>query len=160
MRNMKTKVAVATLVVAGGLIVLPVGFHSSILPSAHAQENSWELRGCRLETLKGGYGLTFHGYGTTGPVPALINAFIPVAGVGVMTFDGSGGLSLSETVSRGGIATPLVASGTYTVNPDCTGSLAAVNAANWNFVIVDHGRHILAINLDQGRVAADDLEKQ
>ena len=160
MRNKKVKVALGILVVAAALAAVQVRFPSSALPKVHAQEGALEDESCSLGALKGGYGLTFHGFGTSGPVPAPINAFIPVAGVGMMTFDGSGNLSLSETVSFGGKVGPLTAPGTYTVNPDCTGSLQAVNAAHLNFVIVHNGREILAINTDQGRVAAVNFEKQ
>ena len=109
MRNMKAKVALGTLVVAAALIALRVGFPNGTLPRVHAQEAAREdeREGCSLETLKGGYGLTFTGLGTNGPVPALSDAFIPVAGVGVVTFDGSGNLSLSETLSFGGKVAPL-----------------------------------------------------
>ena len=162
MRNKKIKVALGTLVVAAALIAVGVGFPSGALPKVHAQEGALQdgRESCSLETLKGGYGLTFHGLGTSGPVPAPIGAFIPVAGVGTVTFDGNGNLSLSETVSFGGKVAPLTTPGTYAVNPDCTGSLQAVNAAHLNFVIVHNGREILAINTDQGRVATDNLEKQ
>lgn len=159
MRNKKVKVALGVLSVAAALAAVQVGFPSGALPRVHAQEVTLEDASCSLGTLQGRYGLTFHGLGTSGPVPAPINAFIPVAGVGMMTFDGNGSLSLSETLSFGGKIAPLTASGTYTVNPDCTGSLQAVNAAHLNFVIVHNGREILAINTDPGRVAADNFEK-
>ena len=158
MRNKKAEAALATVVVATALIAVRVCFPSGTLPKVHAQEG--EDQSCSLETLKGSYGLTFHGLGTSGPVPAPVDAFIPVAGVGTVTFDGSGNLSLFETVSFGGKVAPLTTSGTYTVNPDCTGSLHAVNAAHLNFVVVHKGREILAINTDPGRVATDNLEKQ
>ena len=160
MRNKKVRVALGILVVAAAVAAVQVRFPSGALPKVHAQEGALEDESCSLGALKGRYGLTFHGFGTSGPVPAPINAFIPVAGVGMMTFDGSGNLSLSETVSFGGKVAPLTAVGTYTVNPDCTGSLQAVNATHLNFVIVHNGREILAINTDQGRVAAVNFEKQ
>ena len=162
MQNMKVKVALGTLVVAAALIALRVGFPSGTLPRVHAQEGAREdeREGCSLETLKGGYGLTFTGLGTSETHPVPINFFIPVAGVGTMTFDGSGNLSLSETVSFGGKVGPMITTGKYRVNPDCTGSLEAVGAADWNFVIVHNGKEILAINTIQGRVATVNLVKQ
>ena len=162
MRNMKSKVASGTLVVAAALIALRVGFPSSTLPRAYAQEQAQKNQRptCSLETLDGRYGLTFTGFGTRAPVPAPVGSFIPVAGVGVVTFDGKGSLSLSETVSFGGNVAPLITSGTYTVNPDCTGSLNAINSASLNLVIVNDGKEILAINTLPGRVATDTLVKQ
>jgi hypothetical protein len=110
--------------------------------------------------LRGGYGLIFQGFGTMAPVPALTGAFLPAAGVGVVNFDGSGSLTLTDTVSTGGKVALITTTGTYTVDSDCTGSLNAPGAAAWYFVIVHDGRQILAINTIQGRVAAVNLEKQ
>ena len=75
------------------------------------------------------------GYGTNGAVPAPINAFIPVAGEGLVTFDGYGNLSASETVNLGGRVVPVNLPGTYRVNSDCTGTLTTANA-HLNLVIV------------------------
>ena len=158
MRNRKVEVTVGALVVAAALTIVRVGSPSG---AVHAQEAAMEDgRGtCSIETLKGRYGLAFHGLGTSAPVPAPIGEFIPVAGVGMIIFNGDGTLSLSETVSFGGKVAPLITHGTYTVAPDCTGSLTAVNSAHLNFIIVHNGREILAINTDPGRVAIDNLEK-
>ena len=159
MRNKKVKVALGILAVAALLAVVHAVFPSGAMPRLYAQEGALENESCSLETLKGGYGLTFNSLVTSGPVPAKINAFIPVAGVGTETFDGNGNLSLSETVSFGGQVVPLMTTGTYTVNPDCTGSLQT-SAAHVNFVIVHHGKEIRAISTDQGHVATVNLEKQ
>lgn len=158
MRNKKVEVTLGILVVTAALTIVRVGSPSG---AVHAQESALEdeRESCSLETLKGRYGLAFHGLGTSGPVPAPISEFIPVAGLGMVIFNGNGTLSLSETVSFGGKVAPLITHGTYTVNPNCTGSLEAVGAAHLNFVIVHNGREILAINTDQGRVAIDNLEK-
>jgi len=166
MRHMKTRVVVATLAtlaVAVALTVLRADFPGGTVPRVHAQEDIRE--GCSLETLNGGYGLAFHGFGliTNSAVPAPISAFTPVAGGGIATFDGNGNLSISETVSLGGQILPLTLPGTYTVNPDCTGSLTAgsgFTAVHLNLVIVRNGREILAVNADQGRVAVDNFVKQ
>ena len=148
--------AAATL--TGVVSNLHHGISSGVLAEHRDKEERSER--CDVQTLKGGYGLTFQGFGLRGPVPALIGAFTPAAGVGVINFDGTGGLSLVETTSFGGHIGPLSTTGTYQVNPDCTGSLVAPGAANWNFVIVHDGRQIMAINTIEGRVATVDLEKQ
>ncbi len=132
-----------------------------ILPKVYAQEQE---EGCSLATLNGSYGLTFHGFTTTSAIPAPINAFAPVAGGGIVTFDGEGNLSSSETVSLGGQILSGTFPGTYTVNSNCTGSLTINfgpgSAGHLNFVIVRNGREILAVSTDPGNVAVDDLEKQ
>src|SRR5260370_28022446 len=100
MRNIKATVALATLVAVAAMIGRGDTFPGSTLHKIHAQEV--DLEGCSAATLKGRFGLTFSGYSTIGAVPALIGASIPVAGGGLVTFDGNGNLSASETVNLGG----------------------------------------------------------
>jgi len=157
MKNGKATVVLGTLVAVATAIGLGATFHGGTLPKVHAQEI--DLEGCRAATLNGRYGLTFSGYSTNGAVPAPINAFVPVAGGGLVTFDGNGNLSASETVSLGGKTLPVNLPGTYTVNSDCTGSLTTANA-HLNLVIVRNGREILAVNTDQGHVVVDNFIKQ
>jgi len=154
---MKIRVAVGTLVAVAALIALPATFPGGTLPKVHAQEDA--LQACSAATLNGRYGLTFSGFSTTGAVPAPITAFIPVAGEGLVTFDGNGNLAASETVSLGGLILPVNLPGTYTVNSDCTGSLTTANA-HLNLVIVCNGREILAVNTDQGHVVVDNFIKE
>jgi hypothetical protein len=159
MRNKKIGVALGTLIVAAALIALPLCFPAGTLSSVHGQvqHRDDDREGCSLETLNGRYGLTFHGFAAS---PAPSNTFIPVAGAGIVSFDGRGNLSISETVSFGGQILPLELPGTYTVNSDCTGSLTTGNDVHLNLVIVRDGREILAINADPGRVAVDNFVKQ
>jgi hypothetical protein len=157
MRNIKATVALATLVAVAAIIGLGATVPAGTLPKVHAQEV--DLEGCSAATLHGRYGLTFSGYGTNGAVPAPITAFIPVAGVGLVTFDGNGNLSASETVSNGGSVFPVNLPGNYTVNSDCTGSLTTANA-HLNLVIVRNGREILSVNTQQGRVVVDNFIKE
>jgi len=157
MHNMKTKVVLATLVAVAAMSGLGATFRGSTLPKVHAQEV--DLEGCSAATLNGRFGLTFSGYSTIGAVPALISASIPVAGGGLVTFDGNGNLSASETVNLGGKILSVNLPGTYTVNSDCTGSLTTANA-HLNLVIVRNGREILAVNTDQGHVVVDNFIKE
>jgi hypothetical protein len=159
MRNMKATAALATLVAVAAMISLGATLPEGTLPKVHAQEV--DLEGCSAATLNGRYGLTFHGFSTNSAVlPAPISAFIPVAGGGVVTFDGNGNLSISETVSLGGQILPLTLSGSYTVNTDCTGSITTANGVHLKTVIVRNGREILAVNTDPGRVAVDNFIKE
>ena len=161
MRNMKIRVALGTLVAVAAVIALWSGFPSGTLPKVHAQVEATES--CSLKTLEGRYSISFSGFSTnpTAPpptVPTLINAFIPVAGVGIVTFDGYGNLSDVGTTSSGGVVSPINVLGTYTVNPDCTGSFTTAHA-HLNLVIVRNGREIRALNADQGRVILDNFIK-
>jgi hypothetical protein len=161
MQNKTLGLVLGTVAAACTWVAVPVHSRLGILPSVQAQvTDSEHHERCSVRSLRGGYGLIFQGFGTMAPVPALTGAFLPAAGVGVVNFDGSGSLTLTDTVSSGGKVALLTTTGTYTVDSDCTGSLNAPGAAAWNFVIVHDGGQILAINTIQGRVAAVNLEKQ
>jgi hypothetical protein len=157
MRKINATVALATLVVVAAIIGLGATVPAGTLPKVHAQEV--DLEGCSAATLNGRYGLTFGGYSTNGAVPAPISAFVPVAGGGLVTFDGNGNLSASETVNSGGLVVPVNVTGTYTVNSDCTGTFTT-SRAHLNLVIVRNGREILAVNTDPGHVAVDNFIKE
>ena len=88
-------------------------FVLSMAPLAHAQQ-------CSLAGAAGTYGFT--GTGTlllpTGPVP--------VAAIGKITLNADGSVSGTEARSIGGVfADETIGPGTWTVNPDCTGTLTA-----------------------------------
>jgi len=74
---------------------------------------------CTMAGRAGEYGYTWTGtmFFPTGAVP--------VAAVGRGTFDEEGNFEATQTVSRGGTISPLTVKGTYTVNPDCTGTITA-----------------------------------
>jgi hypothetical protein len=156
MRNMKTKVVLATLVAVAAMIGLGATFPGGTLTKVHAQEEA--LEACSAATLNGTYALTFSGFTTRGSVAAAINNFTPVAGGGLVTFDGDGNLSASETVSVGGLVNPVNTTGTYTVNSDCTGTFTTPHA-HLNLVL-RKGREIQAVNTDPGNVVLDDFIKQ
>ncbi len=147
---------------AVGLVLLGTKHPSGIVPKVYAAE---EEKGCSLATLNGSYGFAGDGFITSGPVPASISAFTPVATVGVDTFDGAGHLSGSITVSFGGAIFSSPLSGTYTVNPDCTGS-ATVTETNsgfvihLSFVIVDHRMQLRNLDTDSGTVSFATAVKQ
>jgi hypothetical protein len=72
---------------------------------------------CSLARVAGNYGFT-----TNGAIPTLG----PFAAVGHVTFDASGHFDGAQTTSFAGTIFDETVSGTFTVNPDCTGS-AIVN---------------------------------
>src|SRR5712692_1623986 len=76
---------------------------------------------CSNATLTGNYPFIFSGTNAPGHSVTGKNTF-GNASVGVLTFDGAGGLLLTYTVVFNGHATSTSDTGTYTVNPDCTGT--------------------------------------
>jgi hypothetical protein len=131
--------------------------------SVVAQEQSTGVKECSKTTLSGSFG-----YSSTG---TLLDSYVPApyAGpfgeVGRQTFDGRGNTSATATTSSNGNIAPVTVEGTYTVNPDCTGSMtlnvspfdAVVHA---DFVIDDDGAQLRAIGTDSGLVETRVYSKQ
>jgi hypothetical protein len=74
-------------------------------------------KGCRVSSLTGTFAYT--GTGTITSPPEIAG---PVAEVDTQTFDGIGGTIGTAMLSSGGSTTPISFTGTYIVNPDCTGT--------------------------------------
>lgn len=111
---------------------------------------------CNNATLKGSFG-----YSSTG---TLLKSYVlppfagPFAEVGIQTFDASSGTtSATATLSSNGNIVAVTVTGTYTVNPDCTGTVtllispfgATVHA---NLVIDKNGNAFQAIETEPGLI--------
>jgi hypothetical protein len=95
-------------------------------------------------TLRGTY--VSHGTGT-------IVGVGPVSAVGTITYDGKGNSSNTFTVSlNGAISRGVTVTGPYTVNPDCTGSLAQSDSTHYDFVVAPDGSRFDWIETDGGTV--------
>lgn len=105
---------------------------------------------CSNATLKGDYGVQIAG---TRPAPSVLSGIQAtpgtieqVAGVVVQIFDGAGGFTQTDNVkgSLSGIALDRPGAGTYSVNPDCSGTFTVNNPGAPpivnRFVIVDNGQ--------------------
>jgi hypothetical protein len=88
-----------------------------ITPTAKADN-----KGCSIASLNGTFAYTSTGFGVTSPAP-------PEAEVGTQTFDGRGNTTAAATLvdANGGVH-QLTITGTYTVNPDCTGTFTLLVA--------------------------------
>lgn len=131
-RNMLVFLSVAALV---GLLIFapPMKRHIGTLPVVHAQS------GCSDATLTGNYVVVYTGFNSKRNNKA---TELPIAAVGIATFDGAGNLTLSYSSSFdgqiGGTSTPDV--GTYTVNGDCTLTAADPIVGNtWSGGVVGGG---------------------
>ena len=110
---------------------------------------------CTVATLTGNYGFTLSGFvkdhGKT----------VPFAGAGLATTDGQGNATVNHTVSRDGNIATFPWTGTYVVNPDCTGSATSTNGgANFSFVIVRGGDEFMGVATDTGATWAINFKKQ
>jgi hypothetical protein len=88
-----------------------------------------ERRQCTLDSLRGNYVYNANGSFFTNATPnvppnppLLMDAFLPVSAVGLLSFDGHGGVKRNfPSVNFGGFSFPYADAGTYTVSEDCTG---------------------------------------
>ena len=128
------------LLIAAGLAVMA---GVALSRQAAAQEARHD-EPCDDGTLRGQYGVLVTGVRAIGP--ASTEQFVAV---GVRTFDGTG--QFTDVASFHGAVLPAFrgghVSGTYHVNPDCTGTSifqlrAPFPTIESDFVIVDHGRRI------------------
>jgi hypothetical protein len=131
-------------------LFVPVAKHG--MPVVHAQS------GCSVGTLTGNYGF-IQPAGFIAPGHSVTGAEVPWQGVGILAFDGAGNFSANYSVSvNGNVFTNQTASGPYTVNTDCSGSLTFTsgNAAGYavNLVIVGGGTEIFAVATGAGDTAA------
>lgn len=115
---------------------------------------------CSYNNLQNTFGFTLTGSRTdTNPGPR--------AAVGQLTADGNGNLTGSETQSNNGtIVTGVTETGTYTVNPDCSGSATLTlnkgdtTTRHFNFQILHNSEEVLAIVTDTGRIETIDFKQQ
>jgi hypothetical protein len=132
-------------------IVVIVGWLLASGVSATAQSNNGAVNGaalwrrCSNRTLSGAYG--YAAEGLLLPAPGVALQF---RGLGMTHFDGRGNLTWVEHTVIDGAPVEAgwtAASGTYTVNPDCTGA-AVVNTPNspvplnLALVVVKQGRQV------------------
>ena len=122
-------------------------FALGIAPSAEADD-----KGCSNASLLGTFAYTLTE--TVISPPPIAG---PTAEVGTQTFDGKGGTTGTATLSSNGNIFQFTFTGTYTVNPDCTGTFTLLIAGpgitqHVYFVIDDNESEFRAIETDAGFV--------
>jgi hypothetical protein len=129
-----------TISFAGPLAIGMLFLQLASPQAANAQVNP-DGTGCTVKSIAGPYGFLLSGWtNATGPT-------LPVATLGRLTFDGKGGITGTITyVLNGSAAAPETITGTYTMNPDCTGN-ATVTPAN-----ASSGDHLSLVSMNQGVV--------
>jgi hypothetical protein len=170
MKRTITTISLAIFVIS--LIAIGVSFKGragvgSVIPSVQAQDHDSGRgrcpRHCSTETLEGCYATNISGFIVSNAPAFQIG---PAADVGVLTFDGDGNVTRVGTTSFNGTIVPpgLTLTGTYVVNPDCTGSytlqIPNVGPATSNFVINNEGRELQIIVAATGRVLSGVARKQ
>jgi hypothetical protein len=141
-----------TSIAATLLLAEPMG----CLPIARAESDSPQ---CSVRTLRGAYGFSVEGMF----LPSGIQPGAVLRAVALTTFDGRGGMTqVDHYVVNGNPQTPPnnawpASTGTYSVNPDCTGKMI-LNVPNLApfisyFIVVKNGRQIRTV-LDNNAVSS------
>jgi len=133
------------------LVLLAVMLAGSSAVTAHPA--------CTDSTIKGDYAFTIHGQILTPNGPLL------VAGIAKTTFDGDGNLTQVDAVAvNGGIAEVWRhGTGTYTLNPDCSGTMTLINDGqaplHLAILVSQSGNIIHTVVTDPGFAVTSDAEK-
>ncbi len=138
------RTAVAKTFLIAAVAALALG----IAPRANADDKP-----CSNATLKGSFAEKDTGF-IMNPSPAPASLF---AGVNLETFDGNGTITATGFATVDGNGSPQTETGTYTVNPDCTGTYTVQISpggfsAHAFFVIDDGGNELQIIVTDPGTV--------
>jgi len=99
-----------------------------IAPNAKAQS-------CSILSLHGTFA-----YKGTGNIVSPADFAGPIDEVGTLTFNGNGVVTGAGVLNQGGTASPVSKTGTYTVNPDCTGTFTvnySLGFASQFFFVID-----------------------
>lgn len=124
-----------------------------LAPTAKADSN----KGCSNASLKGTFAHVATGFLTAPPAMAG-----PFAGAGTDTFDGNGGFTGTATLSLNGNIVSATETGTYKVNPDCTGTYTVPGPGGTTvfFVIADSGNEFHGVCADPGVVLTHTFRRQ
>ena len=138
---MKRSTIAKTLTIAA-VTLLALG----VTPTAKADD-----KGCSNVLMQGTFAFT--GTGSINPPSPAAGPFVEV---GTQIFDGKGGTTFAAKASQNGNIRELTGTGTYTVNPDCTGTMtlqvSPTLAVQIFFVIADWGNEFQAIETNPGLV--------
>jgi len=151
--SMKRTTLLFILVAVAGVLVGGSVFrngNAGIVRSVQAQE------GCTLTTLQGTYLFTVRLDNRSDlPDPKL-----PGVVAGVRTFDGAGNLSQVASDSMGGVITQrIAATGTYTLDSDCIGTMT-IRGRPWDIFVAEDGSEGVATRTDDGTIAAQTFKKR
>ncbi len=114
--------------------------------------------GCSLANFQGSFGNQYSGF------VYAAGALVPIADVGHVTADGNGTYTSADTFSINAVLFRTTQTGTYTVNPDCTGSSIGKdnlgNVIQTDFVITNGGAQVNAVYTQPGSIVSTVLTRQ
>jgi hypothetical protein len=118
---------------------------------------SQAARQCSDNDMAGGYGFSFHGTN--------LDLKVSFVMVGRFETDGKGNIKGTESDSVNGRTTRGPFNGTYTINPNCTGSATLTFektniVSKLDFVLVDDGDDILILDIGAGVLESGEARRQ
>ena len=135
------------------LVIRYAGWPGTLI--AQAQEIPPRGRACTAALVAGAYAFTLEGDILSG------NNEGPYAGLGVLTLDAIGNVSLTITQNYDGTITPAFTTlGRYNVAEDCAGSLLFANGARFDYVASGSGRELNLLQVVSGGVVRGVAKKQ
>lgn len=166
MNKINIKSTINRAVLLAGLTAAIMAFRPARMAVAHAQESCPGVPNPR-----GVYGLAVEGFndGTGQQGPFTIGSFYPLSAAGTFTFTPSSVGARSGTVSRhlflnfGGavVSPPIIDSGPYSQEPDCTFSATFADVGEvWRLITVEDGKQIDFFVDAPGSVAAGIMTRQ
>jgi hypothetical protein len=138
------------------LLVLAAGGLVGLVPFTAGQARE----GCSTETIRGEYG-----FRTAGAQLRPDGTRVDFASIGRFVRDGHGNVVSGEvTANAGGTISRVTLTGTYTVNPDCTGSQTSIlntgAVVHFDFLIVDNGKRVELLIISPTSVIGGTQTKQ
>jgi hypothetical protein len=131
---------------------------AAALGSGSSPHSAYAKEGCNNHSLRGAYGFASDGqaFDASGKEVA------EIAAAGRIVFDGRGGLTGRETESFSGVISDIPFSGSYSVQPDCTGTAIIHNGqtAHLKLMLVEGGQEVNFIDQDPGVVAVGQISQQ
>ena len=135
------------------LLLLTLALAASSTLTVHARD-------CSDWTIRGTYAATIHGQ------IFLPNGFtLLIGGIAKTTYDGKGNLTQVDAVADNGNVAPgwRAETGTYSVNPDCTGTQTIVVPGqpdlHLQFIVAQAGNTIHAMVIDPGIATTAEAER-
>jgi hypothetical protein len=121
--------------------------------------------GFNNSSLSGTYGFAISGLTPIVPNPNKITSYDPTGAAGSWNFHGDGTFDGSDTLTRDGLVIPRTYSGTYSINPDGSGScqfLTPNTGVTHTRIleIVNQGNTVEFINTEEGNIVVGSLIKQ
>ena len=137
------------------VVAIAIAFLARPAPVRASTASAAQHRGCSVRTLRGSYGGDLTGTSTD---------VGPSAGQVLETFRGDG-TGTADVILMTQTVGPLTFTGepvTYTLNADCTGTLAALRGGevhHFAIVVTDSGRKIYQLRTDTGNALAGTLDR-